>query len=431
VTEHDKSKQWSAWTAWGSVGMAALSALALALTVFLAQRALSAASTIVVRGEGDVLGAAVTSDLLEDESAPRAESLARALEKHRAAGLRYVALMDRMGGHATEAGEAHIAPGNAAPGAPTIVGDRARMMVFLPPPRRFPRGTMPHPSGPPPFTPGAPPPGIPRLVIEYEPPVIRTLRSDLTRISVVAGVAGVVLMGFALSWSRSARRLALVEQKAERERRLVALGSMSSVMAHELRNPLSSLKGHAQLLLEDLPEGKLQQKAERVVAEARRLEELTTSLLDFVRDGPMALDPMDTKDLVEASLEHLPKERVQVNLEGAPVTLRVDRERMVRALHNLLQNALQATDGEERVEVRVMQKGAFVNIEIRDHGPGVAVGDEDKIFEPFVTTRVRGTGLGLPVARRIAEQHRGTLGFHNDPQGGAVFTLRLPSSPTP
>jgi len=269
------------------------------------------------------------------------------------------------------------------------------------------------------------------LVIEYEPPVIRTLRSDLTRISVVAGIAGVVLMGFAFSWSRSARRLALVEQKAERERRLVALGSMSSVMAHELRNPLSSLKGHAQLLLEDLPEGKQRQKAERVVSEARRLEELTTSLLDFVRDGPVALDPMDTKDLVEAALEHLPKERVQVHLDGAPPALSVDRERMVRALHNLVQNALQATDGQEPVELRVQQRGTFVYLEVRDHGPGVAEGDEDKIFEPFVTTRVRGTGLGLPVARRIAEQHRGTLGFHNDPQGGAVFTLRLPSSPTP
>jgi two-component system sensor histidine kinase HydH len=282
-----------------------------------------------------------------------------------------------------------------------------------------------------PFSPGAGPPNIPRLVVEYEPPVIRTLRADLTRISVVAGIAGVVLMAFAVSWSRSARRLSLVEQQAERERRLVALGSMSSVMAHELRNPLSSLKGHAQLLLEDLPEGKPRQKAERVVAEARRLEELSTSLLDFVRDGPVALLAVDTKALLDAALEHLPKERVELDLRDAPLQLYVDQDRMLRAVHNLVQNALQATAGDEPVTLRVAQEGTMVHIEVRDRGPGVSVGDEGKIFEPFVTTRVRGTGLGLPVARRIAEQHRGTLGFRNAADGGAVFTLSLPSSPAP
>jgi two-component system sensor histidine kinase HydH len=238
-------------------------------------------------------------------------------------------------------------------------------------------------------------------------------------------------MAFAVSWSRSARRLSLVEQQAERERRLVALGSMSSVMAHELRNPLSSLKGHAQLLLEDLPEGKPRQKAERVVAEARRLEELSTSLLDFVRDGPVALLAVDTKALLDAALEHLPKERVELDLRDAPLQLYVDQDRMLRAVHNLVQNALQATAGDEPVTLRVAQEGTMVHIEVRDRGPGVSVGDEGKIFEPFVTTRVRGTGLGLPVARRIAEQHRGTLGFRNAADGGAVFTLSLPSSPAP
>ncbi len=431
MTELSKGKQWSAWTAGGSIGMAALSTLALALTVFLAQRALSAASTIVVRGEGDVLCAAVTGDLLEEDTAPSADTLARTLERHRDAGLRYVALVDRAGVQMLEAGEARIGGANTNPGAPTIAGDRARMLVFLPPPRRFPRGAMPHAPGLMPFSPGAGPPNIPRLVVEYEPPVIRTLRADLTRISVVAGIAGVVLMAFAVSWSRSARRLSLVEQQAERERRLVALGSMSSVMAHELRNPLSSLKGHAQLLLEDLPEGKPRQKAERVVAEARRLEELSTSLLDFVRDGPVALLAVDTKALLDAALEHLPKERVELDLRDAPLQLYVDQDRMLRAVHNLVQNALQATAGDEPVTLRVAQEGTMVHIEVRDRGPGVSVGDEGKIFEPFVTTRVRGTGLGLPVARRIAEQHRGTLGFRNAADGGAVFTLSLPSSPAP
>ena len=98
-------------------------------------------------------------------------------------------------------------------------------------------------------------------MLELEPPAIEKLRGDLARISVVAAVAGVVLLAFAFAWSRSAARLRAVERQTAQEQRLVALGSMSSVMAHELRNPLASLKGHAQLLVEDLEEGKNKTKA--------------------------------------------------------------------------------------------------------------------------------------------------------------------------
>ena len=101
-----------------------------------------------------------------------------------------------------------------------------------------------HPEGPRP--PGLErPPFFPTLLaIEIEPPVLARLRSGLTRIAVTASVAGAVLVAFALAFSRSARRLAEVEAQASREQRLVALGTMSSVMAHELRNPLASLKGN-------------------------------------------------------------------------------------------------------------------------------------------------------------------------------------------
>ena len=113
---------------------------------------------------------------------------------------------------------------------------------------------------------GSRPPAL--LTVELEPPMIASLRADLSRISVVATVQRMPLLAFAVAWARSARKLDAVERRAEREQRLVALGGMSSVMAHELRNPLASLKGHAQLLVEDLENDKHRKKAERIVAEA-------------------------------------------------------------------------------------------------------------------------------------------------------------------
>jgi two-component system sensor histidine kinase HydH len=223
-------------------------------------------------------------------------------------------------------------------------------------------------------------------------------------------------------------RLAKLEQRAEREQRLVALGSMSSVMAHELRNPLASLKGHAQLLLEDSLEPGQQKKVARVVAEAERLEALTTNLLDFVRDGPIERSRIETAALVDQVLRDLPRDRVKVHLDAAPESLVVDPSRIARAVHNLVDNALEVS-GTEPVELsiaRSRQDGAVV-IEVRDRGPGIPAGSEQQIFEPFMTTRVRGTGLGLPIARRIAEQHDGTLtGEGAKSGGGAIFRLTLP-----
>ena len=201
-------------------------------------------------------------------------------------------------------------------------------------------------------------------------------------------------------------------------------------MAHELRNPLTSLKGHAQLLVEDLEEPKRRAKAERVVREAERLESLTTSLLDFVRDGPIERSAVTPRELVSRTLEHLAAERVNVDLSAAPDALFVDEARLARALHNLVDNALQATSGSEAIELRVGRERSDALIEVRDHGDGIPAGAEAQIFEPFHTTRVRGTGLGLAVARRIAEQHGGSLTGENHPDGGALFRLRFANTPS-
>jgi two-component system sensor histidine kinase HydH len=392
------------WFSW-AVAMALLSVLALGATVIASAHALHDASTMVVRGEGDVVLASVASDLANEPDPFTPEALNRVLAAHAPDGLRYVAVVDRE--HTiVGAGTATMTGAPVRPGQPAIEGRRVRAVGPLFHDREHLRGF------------GRPPMML--LVTELEPPMVVTLEHGQIRIAVVAGIAGIVLLAFAVAWSRSAARLRSLEAKTAHNERLVALGSMSSVMAHELRNPLASLKGHAQLLAEDL-EGKQKTKAERVGKEAERLEVLTTSLLDFVRDGPISRAPIAPDALMDLALRDLERTRVDVAVESK-TDIEVDAERLARALHNLIDNALKA-DEKGRVSVAVTADA----ITVRDHGPGIAASDKARIFEPFVTTRVRGTGLGLAVARRIAEQHGGSLEGDTHPDGGALFTLKLGS----
>jgi two-component system sensor histidine kinase HydH len=407
------------------MGMAVLAALSLAITVLLAQRALDNAADLVGRGDGESLVAKVVVDLWEVPWPLTDSSVATVLAKYQPAGLRYLAVVDRADQHVlAQAGAAKIATPITLPRDLLRQGCRVRLVALIPPPWE---------------TRAVPPTGQwvnvpdprPHLVVEVEPPILQRLRADLVGLSVVAAAAALVLLAIAFALSITRARLSTVEKQAERERRLVALGRASSVIAHELRNPLAALKGHAQLLVEDL-QGPSRTKADRVVEGAERLERLTGVLLDFVRDGPLDIRAVTPSELAGAALLDLPRERVRVDLTGAPASLDVDRERMALALRNLLQNAVQATpEGAAPVELRIVggAGGREVVIEVRDHGPGLAADIAGQIFEPFVTTKTRGTGLGLTVARRIAEQHSGTLTGETHREGGAVFRLVVPIGP--
>jgi two-component system, NtrC family, sensor histidine kinase HydH len=415
-----RQRRWSWWARTGALAMGFLAALALAVTVLFAQHALNDGADVVVRGDGDMLVSRVVVDLWESESLTP-EALASVIAKHEAQGLRYLALLDRQDHHVlVEAGTPTITNPDFMPGEALRQGRRLRFVALIPP-RAETRATS-NPVGPPLLQPFP----RPHLVVEFEPPVIDRLQAMLRQIAIVAAMAALVLMAFAVAWSHTMTRLSAAQQQAESERRLVALGRASSVLAHELRNPLAALKGHAQLLVEDLEEPS-RTKAARVVDGAERLERLTSVLLDFVRDGPLDVRTVTPAELVDGALRTLPKERVRVDLSRAPETLHVDLERTRLALRNLIQNALQASvEASKPVDVRVHADARGVVMEVRDQGPGLAPGAAAHVFDPFVTTKAQGTGLGLSIARRIAEQHDGTLTGETHTEGGAVFRLVLP-----
>jgi two-component system sensor histidine kinase HydH len=398
-----------------------LAAVGLALTVLVARADLSDASESLVRGEGEALVARLHEGLRPRNGPPTQELLDGEVAELRDQGLRFVAFVAEDG--ALRAGQSTIPYADARPGSLRIVGDRAQLVTSLPPQPQPPAGS------PPGLGDGPGPPGLPPLlVVEFHPAVITRLEVGMNRTGAVAAGVIVVLLSFAAILTRRALQGMRDARRQEQDRRLLALGQMSSVMAHELRNPLASLKGNAQLLAEMLgPETREHAKAELVVSEAQRLEGLTQDLLAFVRDGAPDRKDVTPAELVERALAGLSRHRVEVDLAEAPREVRVDVSRLAAALGNLVRNGLQASEG-GAVHLQLAAQGRDLVVEVRDHGPGIGAGDEERIFEPFFTTRVHGTGLGLAVARRAVEQHGGSLRAFTHPEGGAVFRVTLPDA---
>jgi two-component system sensor histidine kinase HydH len=240
-------------------------------------------------------------------------------------------------------------------------------------------------------------------------------------------VAALLTLAAILFWRQSARH-ERARSEFEQRRRLSQLGEMSAVLAHEIRNPLASLKGNAQLLAEKLPAGtKDKSKADRIVAEATRLEGLTTDLLEFARSGPIERTPIDPTGVLKAAVAEVGAGSFELDATDAPVRWEIDPKRLRYALVNVLQNALQASPSRAPI-ARVAREGDRLVYEVRDFGAGLPPGTDARLFDPFFTTRTNGTGLGLAVALRAADFHGGTITASNHPEGGAVFRIVLPHS---
>ena len=268
-----------------------------------------------------------------------------------------------------------------------------------------------------------------RLVVEFEPvDADRITGRAFALLAMSLAAAALLLVAAGVFW-RMARQADEAALQLARDRELKALGEMSAVLGHELRNPLTSLKGHAQLLLERLPADHAGRAgAETVVREAQRLEALTGQVLDFARTDRLSVALENVRALLEAAVQSAPGP-VRLEMCGELPAWPFDRTRMEQVLANLLQNALQASpeEGSVVLSARVDEQG--LSLQVQDRGPGIEPGEEERIFEPFYTKRVKGTGLGLAVARRIVEGHQGKLTAANRPDGGAVFTVRLPPGP--
>jgi signal transduction histidine kinase len=251
----------------------------------------------------------------------------------------------------------------------------------------------------------------------------------------VSGLAVMALFALSITLLRTFNRFLVMKSREANEAGLKALGTMAASLAHEIRNPLGSMKGLTQLAQEDLsPDDAAQARLRTVVSEAERLERLVSDLLDFARRKEPQISEFDLADLLsEVGI------MIQPRLEDAGATLNIaaihgplmiqsDTAGLRQILLNILINAVDATPkgGTISLSVNRDRVANSINIQIDDSGPGLGERDPEELFEPFVTTKARGTGLGLAVSRQIAESLGGSLTLENSPQGGARCVLRLP-----
>jgi two-component system sensor histidine kinase HydH len=394
---------------WSIVATFVLIGIALLATVWSTRSAVIDASDAVRRGQALAIEQAVRADLADLDAVPSSEDLATILNTHADEGLRYIAMLEGRNRIAASAGVA-VGTDVDDPVGPARyvqeVGGRQRLTLRAF--RRLKAGGR-----------------TPRFVIEVEPVQANTLREAATITLGVGALAAASLLGVAIVRVRRESRRNADERALEHERRLAHLGEMSAVLAHEIKNPLASLKGNAQLLAQMLPAGeKPRAKAERVVEEAMRLEQLTNDLLHFVRTGAIRREPTDPTQIVRDAAASIPGD-VTVDTTRAPATWSLDGGRIREVVINLVDNAVAAGPP---VHATVRGADGKLVIEVSDHGPGVPEDEREKIFEPFHTGKTQGTGLGLAVARRIVELHGGTLAVHATPEGGALFRAEIPES---
>jgi two-component system sensor histidine kinase HydH len=244
-----------------------------------------------------------------------------------------------------------------------------------------------------------------------------------------------ILTGFLVDRREAerARRERLQASLAE-SRRLAALGQMAAGIAHEIRTPLGSIQGAAEILAEDFPHGHPRKPFHGILLqETRRLGAVVQDFLDLGRPISLEMAPVEAGHALQAcveSLHALGRERGVALKTGAPrrCMVQADAHRLHQALTNIVRNAVQVSPGGACVEVTVTPSDGGCLFVVEDRGPGLAPGDETSVFEPFFTRRKDGTGLGLALVSQIASAHGGWVRAANREGGGARFELWLPSA---
>lgn len=221
------------------------------------------------------------------------------------------------------------------------------------------------------------------------------------------------------------------EERLREQAALARLGQMAAVVAHEVRNPLAGIRGALQIVGSRLPAGSREQAVlADILQRIDTLNEMVQDLLVFARPREPRLGPVPLAPLLEETAAHLKRDpalrEIEVAVTGDRPILQADAELLRAAFQNLLLNAAQAMNGTGRIDVAVAAANGRCEVVVRDRGPGIPSDVRPRIFEPFFTTKHRGTGLGLPVARRVVEMHGGQIEVACPESGGTVVTVRLP-----
>jgi PAS domain S-box-containing protein len=245
-------------------------------------------------------------------------------------------------------------------------------------------------------------------------------------------VANVLSAAIERKWHEQSQR----DLQLSRAEQMMAIGQVAAGVAHELRNPLTSIKGLIQVNLREAQNRKFPAEDLAVIEhEIRRMERTLQTFLDFARPPQPKRQRLSLDSVVERVSAlvagRAKKQRAAIRFlpSDAMVWVDADQDQLQQLLLNLVLNALDAMPqgGAVNIDLRSPLRG-FVELHVRDSGPGIAPHILPKLFETFVSSKETGMGLGLPVSKRIAEDHGGNLSAYNLPEGGACFVIRLPAA---
>lgn len=223
-----------------------------------------------------------------------------------------------------------------------------------------------------------------------------------------------------------------LEDKIRRADKLTALATMAAGMAHEIKNPLSSMKVFVQLLPQKFADPEYRKKLEEILPrEINRIDRIVESLLGFARASAPSFYQIDLVGLLDELVNYFKDQAVSSGVEvikdyAGPIMVEADREQLSQVFSNLILNAIQAMPLGGRLELKVLPTEKEVKVRVSDTGHGMSAETIKKIFDPFFTTKYGGTGLGLTVAHSIIDSHRGSLLVESVVGEGSVFTVTLP-----
>jgi len=234
-----------------------------------------------------------------------------------------------------------------------------------------------------------------------------------------------------------ARRMERLEQEVRQVDKLKAVSTLAAGMAHEIKNPLTSLKTFATYLPEKGNDPAFQQKFQQVVTqEVDKIDHIVRRLLEFAKPAPPQFEPATVSQLLNETLEFLSSEALRRRIEITRTydntdTIQADPQQLRQVFLNLFLNSLEAMNGSGgTLSVTTARRDSNITVTIHDTGKGISKEHLNHVFDPFFTTKSNGTGLGLSIVQSIVTEHRGTIAFHSQPTRGTTCTLTFPLSLT-
>jgi PAS domain S-box-containing protein len=223
------------------------------------------------------------------------------------------------------------------------------------------------------------------------------------------------------------------EERLREQEALARLGQMAAVVAHEVKNPIAGIRGALQVIGSRMAADTRDKPIiGEIIARLDALNHIVQDLLVFARPRELRAEPTDLAALVRATIDHLKRDpalhALAIDLVANGAVVNADAEQLQLAVQNVLMNAAQAMNGQGAIHVDIARHGGEWTISMADTGPGMPPEVKERVFEPFFTTRSRGTGLGLPIAKRVVEAHGGRIGIETPATGGTVVSMSLPAS---